>query len=93
MNTENAKKQHEIQPNEVIFINLAGHRLAFEKAFAEEFEEITHAPLELLAEVYLAGEFRGKDIDEVFRTYSEEHIKQVILDAAEQEIDLYSGRL
>lgn len=84
----------EQNPNpEVVKINVAGHEMIFEKTFVEEFERITYAPLELLAEVYLAGEFMGKDADEVFRTYSEEHIKQVILDAAKQEIALYSGRL
>lgn len=70
-------------------INIGGRELEFEKELVERFESIVCDSFSKSAEMYLITDFPESELYIIVSKYSEKEIKDVVINAAEEEIALY----
>lgn len=77
----------------MVKVNFDGHELEFERELIETFEREVLDSFAETARIYLMADFDKESTDEVFANHTEKEIKDVIINAAKEEIALHKGEI
>ncbi len=74
-------------------IIIGNHELEFDDELVKTFEKVTFGDFQGDAVAHLKTNLEECNIEKIFCDYSEQEIRDVIIDSANKEIALYRGKI